>query len=141
MPRLWFVTSVRESTRRLDGPFWDYDECQAACVKRADPETAARLLMVGKWPTTYVPRQFVVEIEVLAPVPHLYSPPAAPVKAAPKRGVTLPPQVYGYSRSALLMLCTALQLPAPRDGADRTAILAHIVDELGRLGGGRKVGR
>jgi hypothetical protein len=138
--RAWYTTPAFVESKRLDGPFEAYDDCQAACLKRVDRATAARMLVQGKMPAYYVPRMFVVtETE------HLFSEPewgGPPVRLRPtRRDVKLPSVIYTYSKSALLILVVALQLDTPQgiDAGDRAAILRYIERELSLLATGRKV--
>lgn len=138
--RLWWVTANQHPEVPLDGPFERLEDCEARCLVRTDRWTTLRAMAGGRLPAMYVARQFETRIEV----PHLYSSPnvaaETPTRAAVGAGAAaaLPPVVYTYSRSALLVLCRALELGPPPGGLDRSGILEYMENQLRALARGAK---
>lgn len=131
--RLWWVVPLLRPDKRIAGPFETRDEAECACLRACDPTEAARVLADGRWPAHYTVRPLEVEIEVQhykGPVAAVVAAPITPVKLS---SVKLPAIVYSYTRGALLLLCLALDLPAPPPASNREGILAHIEQELGKL--------
>lgn len=138
--RVWYSTPAREAMRRIDGPYESRDDCELACLKRTDRDTAARMLARGVMPAYFIPRMFEIrDTEQMFSASVMEGPPAR--LRASRPDVHLPDVVYGYTRSNLLVLVAALGFEAPvgAAGLDRAAILGYIEKSLSDLMTGRKV--
>lgn len=137
MARRWFVTAAYHPEIALDGPFERREDCEARCLTRTDRWTTLRAMASGRLPVMYLPRQFETRVETLHYIgAQTDAPTETPARAVV--GTALPPVVYTYSRSALLVLCRALELGSPPGGLDRSGILEYMENQLRALARGAK---